>query len=660
MTQFEALAEVRRHDESGDVYRRLIDAFGDVTTALGDERERDELLHLVARNICALVGVRRCSLYLRDADGQRFRGQVGHWVHDIDQDIKRLTSGGPGDGFTREIVLRKAPVVVQDARSDPRAHQAVMRSWDVRSMLGVPMVLRGDVIGIVYLDDYDRAREFPPDVQALAAAFADLAAIAISQANAHDQLREQLVNVAKQNTSMRRQAAVDDRLTALVLEHRDLQEIAAEVAELTGRPCAIHDRRHRQLAVGHARNDSQRLLPRLLHPSMRSRPAIRRALARLRPDRPAVIEPVPNAGLHHRCLVAPITMADAPLGHLVIVEHGRRLTNLDLLVAQRASTVIAWALTSQRRAALDEWKLRAAVAAELIRGGQDPETLEQRAADCGMATTAPHAVCLITAPPEGRGELPDTFELTRAVSDARRGDPVLATGVAEGVALLVPIRVEHPGPLEIERLKTTLEDVLGRIAPERPLLAGISTVCQRLSDVPEAFAQALQVATCVESVTDLQSRSAATAVAAADLGAGRLFLATADATEATRFVEDTLGGLLADRKAESLLTTLDAFFRLDCSVRRTARAMTVHQNTVRYRLARSEELTGLAIATAAGAQLSVHLALVILRLRGRLAWVAPVGEDNDASSAHEGSDEADAEHANAAGGAPTVDTALSR
>ena len=90
-----------------EAYLAAIRAFGDVAGALGDVREIDELLHLIAKHICELVGVQRCSVYLRDQDSGLFRGQVGHSDHDIDARVKRLVAGVAADEFTGEILAPK-------------------------------------------------------------------------------------------------------------------------------------------------------------------------------------------------------------------------------------------------------------------------------------------------------------------------------------------------------------------------------------------------------------------------------------------------------------------------------------------------------------------------------------------------------------------------
>jgi DNA-binding PucR family transcriptional regulator len=104
-----------------------------------------------------------------------------------------------------------------------------------------------------------------------------------------------------------------------------------------------------------------------------------------------------------------------------------------------------------------------------------------------------------------------------------------------------------------------------------------------------------------------------------DLGPGRLVLGAAEREDAERFAHDALGALLADEEGtQDLLHTLQVFFEKGRSVRRSARALDVHENTIRYRLARIEDRTGLGVAHDSNDQLTAQLALLLLRLEGTL------------------------------------------
>jgi hypothetical protein len=49
-----------------------------------------------------------------------------------------------------------------------------------------------------------------------------------------------------------------------------------------------------------------------------------------------------------------------------------------------------------------------------------------------------------------------------------------------------------------------------------------------------------------------------------------------------------------------------------------AERLGVHENTIRYRLSRVEQLTGLAVTHDPDAQLQAHMALLVLELQGRV------------------------------------------
>jgi sugar diacid utilization regulator len=103
-----------------------------------------------------------------------------------------------------------------------------------------------------------------------------------------------------------------------------------------------------------------------------------------------------------------------------------------------------------------------------------------------------------------------------------------------------------------------------------------------------------------------------------ELGVGRLLLSSSDGELVGSFAEDTIGELVDDESKADLLVTLCSFFDSMGSIRRSAECLDVHENTIRYRLSRIEELTGLAVTHDPDAQLRTRLSLLVLLLQGRL------------------------------------------
>jgi DNA-binding PucR family transcriptional regulator len=194
------------------------------------------------------------------------------------------------------------------------------------------------------------------------------------------------------------------------------------------------------------------------------------------------------------------------------------------------------------------------------------------------------------------------------------GQAVLATAVDEGVLAIVPLARDVARLDGVARTRARVAAVLGRLASGARLDAALSTVCVAIDAFPGAFAEARQVLGCAQRLVDGEE---SVVLAADDLGAGRLLIGATSRDEADRFVTDTLGPLLVegDQQLADLLETLRVFFAEQRSVRRAARVLEVHENTVRYRLTRIEEMTHLAVGSDSDQQLTAQIALTIVRLR---------------------------------------------
>jgi hypothetical protein len=102
-----------------------------------------------------------------------------------------------------------------------------------------------------------------------------------------------------------------------------------------------------------------------------------------------------------------------------------------------------------------------------------------------------------------------------------------------------------------------------------------------------------------------------------DLWTARLLLNSVPDVLRTTFADRVLGPVVSydDRGAGDLIPTLAAFFACDGSWSRTADQLGLHINTVRYRIARIERLTGRSVAQTDG-MADLYAALTLLRSTG--------------------------------------------
>lgn len=535
--------------------------------------------------------------------------------------MKRLTAGIEADGFTQEIVRTKQPVLIADAQSDPRPVRSAMLEYNVRSMLGVPMVLRGEVIGLLFLDNEDLPHTYTPEEQELSLTFANLVAIAISQSQLTAELRSTLSTAAQQNAMLRRAAVLEDRLADLMLDGANLCEIAEAVTEVTGKPCSIHDAEFRRLA--HA-NPADVDGVRMLDPAALRTPAVRDALRALTARRPSVLPPLPAVGLHRRSMIALVRVSHEKCGYLVLTEHGTRFGAQDVIVARRTATIIALELSGKQRAADADSHAAESLARDLLHGSDESDSLNRRADYHGLPLAEPHVVVLFSPREQATPTSLTPARVGEELSAATGGLRSYAADVEKGVAVVLELpELEHDGEA-LRRVKEHVTDVARSLTPDGAVSAAISTVCRNATEYPAAYEQTRQIS---RGISTFGTPGKVRVLAAGELGAGRLLLATADRDEADRFVRDTLGPLLdlEDAGVHELFVTLQAFFGCSRSVRRAATELDVHENTIRYRLARIEKITGLDVLMDGDVQLAVQMALMILRLEDRLGPSADRG-----------------------------------
>jgi sugar diacid utilization regulator len=593
--------------------RAALVAFRDLASALAAEHDLDAVFHMVVDTLVELTSADRGSLHLVDRETGLLHGQVAHAAEDVDALVKKLVSGFPGDGFTREILETHRPVLLADTSADPRAVRAAMRRWRARSVLGVPMVLRGEVIGIVCLDREDAAMAVSEFEQELAISFAELAATAINQAQLTAQLRSSLQTQARQLELLQRARRMEDRLTDALLRRGGLREVAEVVADLLGKPCAIYDADLRRMTRGTSAEITG-ALPGSLQ-ELRANPAGGSALDGLQTSEVRQIGMAPGEK-DRRLLVAPIDVDGGRRGYVVVACAHHRPGPLDEVILRRAAHSIALELS---RTTLDderEWHAIESLTGSLIRG--DHVELVERARSLGVDLDVPRVVCLLA----GRASAASLGDATpqqvaRLMTDAASPSAVLAAWSGAEIAMIVEVPADLRQPEAVEWVRERLLRTIAAVGGAEHLYGAVSSVVEGPTIDVRAHREARQVLRCMrEHLAD----PARTILTAAELGAVRVILATVDRDEAERIAADALGTLLEkpSPKSAELLSTLDAFVRVGRNVRDCADALGVHPNTVRYRLLGIERRTHLAVATEDNDYMTAQIATVILRLHGRM------------------------------------------
>lgn len=613
-------------DRRGQTHRHLA-AFRDLSAAVAEERDLDSIFHLIVDMLSSLTGADRCSLHLRDPETGLLRGQAAHASDDIDDLVKRLVSGLPGDDFTREILETRRPVMLTNTLADPRPVQSAMRRFRARSVLGVPMVLRGDVVGMICLDTEDATSEFSDLDQELASLFAELAATAINQVQLTSQLRRGVEAQSRQLEMLQRARRMEGQLTDILLRGWGVRELAEAINKLLAKPCAIYDVNLRCLTksgISGADPNSPRPTVELgNHPRADD-------LDELPAGRIRYLEPNPGIGFHSRLLVTPIELSGHRHGYVVVAEVGGRFGSLDEVIVGRAAHNIALERSRNRLEDEMEWRVIESFTAGLVRGDRDD--VEEVARSLGVDLTRPRVVCLIAArEPSGTIRITPQ-QVAQLLTDPESLSATLAARVGREIAVVLPVPEALSRSEQLSRVRRRITAVVADLSPTGEVCAAISAVGHDTTYDQRGYREAQQVLHCLrEHLSD----AAPGVLSVADLGAARLLLSSTSRAEADQYARDALGALTTDHRAKTveLLVTLESFLRLSRNVRACADELGVHPNTVRYRLSSVERLTDLAVSTDDVDYMTAELAMTVVRLaRPLLGPVTPAESPAEASS----------------------------
>ena len=187
---------VRSHEKEREQLRALQTISGTINSSL----ELPEVLRQVMDAIIDLTGAERGFLMLSDEESGALDVQVA-------RNMDRETIARSSFDISRSIVERVAqsgePVVTINAQTDPRfSGQESIISYNLRSILCVPLKIRDRITGVIYADNRIAAGIFGDNDRNLLAAFANQAAVAIANARLFQRTREQLADITEMKNLM--------------------------------------------------------------------------------------------------------------------------------------------------------------------------------------------------------------------------------------------------------------------------------------------------------------------------------------------------------------------------------------------------------------------------------------------------------------------------
>jgi len=249
-TELEALKrEVERLRQEHEAVREriaVLQVMQDVTRSLNSELNLEPLLQMILASAVQVMGASAGSLLLLDQE--------------TDELVFEVTEGGGGaallgmrmpadKGIAGGVATHRQPLIVDDVNRDDRYYRDIARDYDfaTTSLLCVPMIAKGQVIGVLQLLNNEPGQYFSVADQEILTTFAAQSAVAIENARLYQSLREERDRIIAVEEDIRRRLARDlhdgpaQMLAAIImsasfvkeaLAHNSMQHAVNELGEM--------------------------------------------------------------------------------------------------------------------------------------------------------------------------------------------------------------------------------------------------------------------------------------------------------------------------------------------------------------------------------------------------------------------------------------------
>ena len=200
------------------------------------------VLETIIDTVIELTDAERGFLLLKDAGGEL--------AVKVARNIDQTTLEGPSLSLSRSIARQAAdtgePVITVDAAGDRRfAEHLSVSDLHLRSVLAVPLAVKGTVVGTIYVDHRLRKGVFGEDELAMVLDFAEQGAIAIENARVISELRRREQQVQSLNRRLERELRVQEAaLSEARIELKESRQAAAlryDYRQIVGQSPAMLD-----------------------------------------------------------------------------------------------------------------------------------------------------------------------------------------------------------------------------------------------------------------------------------------------------------------------------------------------------------------------------------------------------------------------------------
>ncbi|MBE9529119.1 MAG: GAF domain-containing protein [Proteobacteria bacterium] len=168
----------------------LLGAFRDIVDAVRLSIDRKELLSVILKLATESTGAERGSIMLTHLEDATLRVEI---AKGMDDEVVRKIRVPVGEGISGRVAQSGVPHLIS-GKADSDEYKRPMNRSDVKSAMCVPLIVKGEVIGVINVNSNESKHVFTDDDLQFLSSLAALAAEVIQRSNEYETLR---VNAAK-------------------------------------------------------------------------------------------------------------------------------------------------------------------------------------------------------------------------------------------------------------------------------------------------------------------------------------------------------------------------------------------------------------------------------------------------------------------------------
>ncbi len=184
-----ALENVRLYERLHRNIQRLT-TLSDLTQVVTSVLDIDKLFEIVARQIAEQVGFSRCALFLQKDSSRVY---VPRFLHGYHAGMFSPRGFRRGQGVIGIVAQKRIPLVVQDARHEVQPLRGFGRAIGANRYCVLPIVVHGNCIGVLLVDNADQGGMFTPEQVELLVAFVNQVGIALENARLYQEAKQRLI-----------------------------------------------------------------------------------------------------------------------------------------------------------------------------------------------------------------------------------------------------------------------------------------------------------------------------------------------------------------------------------------------------------------------------------------------------------------------------------